>query len=121
VAAGGGSICSFDGARFRVGPGSAGANPGPAAYRRGGPLDGHRLQRDVGKLDPELFPRVFGPGGDQALDDAVVRASFATLAADVSARTGVARTPEQSPTDFSGLPSKTWRYANQARLGAARI
>src|SRR6478752_22322 len=63
VAAGGGSICTFDGARFRVGPQSAGANPGPASYRRGGPLTVTDCNVMVGKLDPELFPRVFGPDG----------------------------------------------------------
>src|SRR5947199_114807 len=67
VAAGGGSICTFDGARFRVGPASAGANPGPASYRRGGPLTVTDCNVMVGKLDPELFPKVFGPGGAAAL------------------------------------------------------
>src|SRR4029453_11115710 len=61
VAAGGGSICSFDGARLRVGPQSAGAVPGPACYRRGGPLTVTDCNVMVGKLDPELFPKVFGP------------------------------------------------------------
>ena len=73
VAAGGGSICAFDGARFRVGPESAGANPGPASYRRGGPLTVTDCNVMVGKLDPELFPRVFGPRGDEPLDADVVR------------------------------------------------
>ncbi len=66
VAAGGGSICTFDGARFRVGPESAGANPGPASYRRGGPLTVTDCNVMVGKLDPALFPRVFGPDGGAA-------------------------------------------------------
>ena len=100
VAAGGGSICSFDGARFRVGPESAGANPGPAAYRRGGPLTVTDCNVMVGKIDPDLFPKVFGPGGDQGLDAAVVRAKFAALAADVSAKTGVARTAEEVAAGF---------------------
>jgi 5-oxoprolinase (ATP-hydrolysing) len=60
VAAGGGSICTFDGARFRVGPESAGANPGPASYRRGGPLTVTDCNVMVGKLDPALFPKVLG-------------------------------------------------------------
>src|SRR4029450_9805620 len=68
VAAGGGSICTFDGARFRVGPESAGADPGPASYRRGGPLTVTDCNVMVGKLDPELFPRVFGPDGNAGLD-----------------------------------------------------
>jgi 5-oxoprolinase (ATP-hydrolysing) len=61
VAAGGGSICSFDGARFRVGPASAGANPGPACYRRGGPLTVTDCNVMLGKLSPDFFPAVFGP------------------------------------------------------------
>ncbi|MFO1316471.1 MAG: hydantoinase B/oxoprolinase family protein [Burkholderiales bacterium] len=100
VAAGGGSICSFDGARFRVGPASAGANPGPAAYRRGGPLTVTDCNVMVGKLDPDLFPKVFGPGGDAGLDTEVVRRKFAELAADVSARSGVARAPEEVAAGF---------------------
>ncbi|MBK6601758.1 MAG: hydantoinase B/oxoprolinase family protein [Betaproteobacteria bacterium] len=100
VAAGGGSICSFDGARFRVGPESAGANPGPASYRRGGPLTVTDCNVMVGKLDPELFPQVFGAGGDLPLDADVVRRKFAALAAEVGARTGTARTPEAVAEGF---------------------
>jgi 5-oxoprolinase (ATP-hydrolysing) len=80
VAAGGGSICSFDGARFRVGPESAGANPGPACYRRGGPLTVTDCNVMLGKLQPRFFPAVFGPQGDEPLDAAVVRQKFAALA-----------------------------------------
>ena len=69
VAAGGGSILSFDGARFRVGPASAGADPGPAAYRRGGPLTVTDANLMTGKLIPDLFPKVFGPGSDEPLDE----------------------------------------------------
>jgi 5-oxoprolinase (ATP-hydrolysing) len=100
VAAGGGSICTFDGARFRVGPESAGAAPGPAAYRRGGPLTVTDCNVMVGKLDPEWFPKVFGPDGDAALDSAIVRSKFAALAADVSAAHGIARTPEEVADGF---------------------
>ncbi len=100
VAAGGGSICTFDGARFRVGPESAGAAPGPAAYRRGGPLTVTDCNVMVGKLDPELFPKVFGPDGDAALDADIVRAKFAALAAEVSAAQGKARTPEEVADGF---------------------
>jgi 5-oxoprolinase (ATP-hydrolysing) len=100
VAAGGGSICAFDGARFRVGPESAGAAPGPAAYRRGGPLTVTDCNVMVGKLDPELFPKVFGPGGDAALDADVVRTKFAALAAEVSAAQGKASTPEEVADGF---------------------
>ncbi|MGC2855238.1 hydantoinase B/oxoprolinase family protein [Novispirillum sp. DQ9] len=85
VAAGGGSILAFDGARFRVGPDSAGANPGPACYRRGGPLTVTDANVMLGKIQPRFFPQVFGPGGDQPLDDAVVRKKFAALAAQIGA------------------------------------
>jgi len=81
VAAGGGSILAFDGARFRVGPESAGANPGPACYRRGGPLAVTDANVMLGKIQPRYFPKVFGPQGKESLDDAVVRERFATLAA----------------------------------------
>ncbi len=80
VAAGGGSILAFDGARFRVGPESAGANPGPASYRRGGPLTVTDANVMLGKLQPRYFPRLFGDRGDEALDADVVAAKFAALA-----------------------------------------
>ncbi len=80
VASGGGSILAFDGARFRVGPQSAGANPGPASYRRGGPLAVTDANVLVGKIQPRYFPKVFGPMGNEALDDAAVRDKFAELA-----------------------------------------
>ena len=95
VAAGGGSILTFDGARFRVGPESAGANPGPACYRKGGPLTVTDANLMVGKLQPRFFPHVFGPNADQPLDVEVVHERFAALAEEVSRATGVERTPEQ--------------------------
>jgi 5-oxoprolinase (ATP-hydrolysing) len=85
VAAGGGSILQFDGARFRVGPESAGANPGPASYRRGGPLAVTDANVMVGKIQPQHFPKVFGPRGDEALDAEAVRAQFAKLVATIEA------------------------------------
>ncbi len=81
VAAGGGSILKFDGERFRVGPQSAGANPGPASYRRGGPLAVTDANVMVGKVQPRYFPRVFGPQADEALSDEVVHEKFRELAA----------------------------------------
>ena len=81
VAAGGGSILAFDGSRFRVGPQSAGANPGPASYRRGGPLAVTDANVMVGKIVPRYFPKVFGAAANDALDGAVVREKFAALAA----------------------------------------
>jgi 5-oxoprolinase (ATP-hydrolysing) len=80
VAAGGGSILSFDGARFRVGPQSAGANPGPASYRRGGPLAVTDANVMLGKIVPNWFPKVFGASGQEALSAEVVRDKFAALA-----------------------------------------
>lgn len=81
VAAGGGSILSFDGARLRAGPESAGANPGPAAYRRGGPLTVTDANVLCGKIQPRHFPAVFGPLGDQPLDGDEVAEKFAAMAA----------------------------------------
>ena len=88
VAAGGGSICTFDGSKFRVGPESAGANPGPAAYRRGGPITVTDCNVVVGKLRPELFPAVFGANGDQVLDADAVYKKFERLAREVEQATG---------------------------------
>jgi 5-oxoprolinase (ATP-hydrolysing) len=83
VAAGGGSILHFDGARFRVGPDSAGANPGPKCYRRGGPLAVTDANVMVGKLIEDFFPKIFGPAQNQPLDAAAVRAAFAALAKEI--------------------------------------
>ena len=96
VAAGGGSILHYDGARFRVGPDSAGANPGPAAYRRGGPLAVTDANVMVGKLIPSYFPAIFGPKQDAPLDVETVRAKFAALAAEV----GDGRSPEEVADGF---------------------
>jgi 5-oxoprolinase (ATP-hydrolysing) len=103
VAAGGGSICRFDGARFRVGPESAGADPGPASYRRGGPLTVTDCNVMVGKLQPEVFPSVFGPNGDQPLDAEAVRAKFAVLADEVEALTGKRLTPQAIAEGFLAI------------------
>ncbi|EEW24960.1 hydantoinase B/oxoprolinase family protein [Rhodobacter ferrooxidans] len=88
VAAGGGSICRFADGRYQVGPESAGANPGPACYRRGGPLTITDCNVMLGRLSPAHFPQVFGPGGDQPLDAVVVREKLAVLAAEIAAATG---------------------------------
>src|SRR5256714_10332353 len=79
VAAGGGSILHFDGARYRVGPDSAGANPGPASYRRGGPLTVTDANVMLGKIQPAFFPRVFGSSSDLPLDGEVVQSKFQDL------------------------------------------
>ena len=100
VAAGGGSIVRFDGARFRVGPASAGANPGPTCYRRGGPLTVTDCNVVLGKLQPDHFPRVFGPAGAEPLDVEAARAGFAALADEIAAATGERRAPEDIAAGF---------------------
>ncbi|MBZ9763572.1 hydantoinase B/oxoprolinase family protein [Mesorhizobium sp. CA8] len=96
VAAGGGSILHYEAGRFRVGPDSAGANPGPAAYRRGGPLAVTDANVMLGKLQPDFFPAIFGPGQDQPLDIGRVGEKFAALAAEI----GDGRTPEAVAEGF---------------------
>jgi len=99
VAAGGGSIVKFDGARYRVGPESAGANPGPASYSKGGSLTVTDCNVMVGKLQPEFFPKVFGLDGNLPLNDQVVRDKFSQLAADI----GDNRTPEAVAAGFLAI------------------
>jgi 5-oxoprolinase (ATP-hydrolysing) len=98
VAAGGGSILQFDGARYRVGPESAGANPGPASYSKGGPLTVTDCNVMVGKLQPQFFPHVFGVNGDLPLDADVVRRKFDELAAEIGNRS-----PEQVAAGFLAI------------------
>lgn len=100
VAAGGGSILNFDGSRFRVGPDSAGAFPGPACYRNGGPLTVTDCNVMLGKLQPDYFPKVFGPNADQPLDVEAVRRGFTEMAASIEQQTGQAYTPEQVAEGF---------------------
>ncbi len=101
VAAGGGSILHFDGARFRVGPDSAGADPGPACYQRGGPLTVTDCNVMLGKLQAAFFPAVFGPNADQALDVQIVRHKFAAFAQEIASATGKAvQSPETIAAGF---------------------
>jgi 5-oxoprolinase (ATP-hydrolysing) len=100
VAAGGGSILHFDGARFRVGPDSAGAEPGPACYRRGGPLTVTDANVCVGKIQPAHFPAIFGPNGDAPLDADIVGEKFAALAEEIARATGRRRAPAQVAEGF---------------------
>jgi len=100
VAAGGGSLLSFDGGRYRVGPASAGADPGPASYRRGGPLTITDCNVMLGKLQPASFPRVFGPAADEALDAELVERLFCELAQRIRDETGDARTPVEVAQGF---------------------
>jgi 5-oxoprolinase (ATP-hydrolysing) len=96
VAAGGGSILHYEAGRFRAGPDSAGANPGPAAYRRGGPLAVTDANVMLGKLQPGFFPAIFGPGQNEPLDVQTVREKFTALAAEI----GDGRTPEAVAEGF---------------------
>ncbi len=96
VAAGGGSILHFDGSRYRVGPDSAGANPGPACYRRGGPLTVTDANVMLGKIQPAYFPKVFGPNGDEALDVTAVESRFSQLTNEIKD----GRTAEQVAEGF---------------------
>ncbi len=119
VAAGGGSILAFDGARLRVGPESAGANPGPASYRRGGPLATTDANVLLGKIQPAHFPKVFGPRADEALDRDGVAAKFAELAARVSTATGRATTPETLAEGFVQIAVQNMANAIK-RISVAR-
>lgn len=96
VAAGGGSILAFDGSRFRVGPESAGSNPGPMCYRRGGPLTVTDANVMLGKLNPDHFPCVFGESGSEPIDTNSVRLAFASIADKL----GDGRTPEAVADGF---------------------
>ncbi|ARF54123.1 hydantoinase B/oxoprolinase family protein [Streptomyces gilvosporeus] len=100
VAAGGGSVLHFDGRRYRVGPDSAGAVPGPACYRRGGPLTVTDANVMLGRIQPDHFPAVFGPDGDRPLDAGTVRTRFAALASEIAAATGDDRGPEDVAAGF---------------------
>ena len=111
VAAGGGSICFFDGARLRVGPHSAGADPGPACYRRGGPLTITDCNVLLGRVQPEFFPAIFGPGADQPLDREIVTTKFATLCAAIEAKTGNAMTPAEAAEGFLRIANESMAEA----------
>jgi 5-oxoprolinase (ATP-hydrolysing) len=100
VAAGGGSILHFDGARYRVGPDSAGANPGPASYRKNGPLTVTDCNVMLGKVQPTFFPAVFGPHGNEPLDAGAVQVKFTELTQRIREATGNRRTPEQVAEGF---------------------
>jgi 5-oxoprolinase (ATP-hydrolysing) len=119
VAAGGGSILGFDGARLRVGPQSAGANPGPASYRRGGPLATTDANVLLGKIQPAHFPKVFGPAADEALDRDAVAAQFAAMAQRVQQATGRATTPESLAEGFLQIAVQNMANAIK-RISVAR-
>ncbi len=117
VAAGGGSILFYDGTRFRVGPQSAGADPGPKCYRRGGPLTVTDANVMVGKLRAATFPTIFGPGRDQPLDEAAVRSAFAELAAEI----GDGRSAGGGGRRLHPHRGREHGQRHQEDLGAARL
>jgi 5-oxoprolinase (ATP-hydrolysing) len=117
VAAGGGSILHFDGSRYRVGPDSAGADPGPAAYRRGGPLTVTDANVMLGRIQPDHFPRVFGASGDQPLDAGIVRERFAALAREIGAAGG----SEAGGGDRSGSPAPEQVAAGFLEIAVANM
>ena len=100
VAAGGGSVLHFDGSRYRVGPDSAGADPGPACYRRGGPLTVTDANVLLGRIQPDYFPKVFGARGDAPLDAEITKTLFTELSEQITAATGDDRGPEQVAAGF---------------------
>ncbi|QLE58228.1 hydantoinase/oxoprolinase family protein [Nostoc sp. TCL26-01] len=100
IAAGGGSILTFDGSSYRVGPKSAGSNPGPACYHRGGPLTVTDANVMLGKIHPQYFPSVFGNDGNLPLDKNIVIEKFHQLAEEIATVTGNYRTPEQVAAGF---------------------
>ncbi|MGF7149363.1 5-oxoprolinase (ATP-hydrolyzing) [Sphingomonas zeicaulis] len=103
IAAGGGSICRFDGTRLRVGPESAGADPGPACYRRGGPLTITDCNVMLGKLQPDCFPSLFGPNGDLPIDPDVVRDRFVEVVEAIVAAGHPRRSPEELAEGFLAI------------------
>jgi 5-oxoprolinase (ATP-hydrolysing) len=103
VAAGGGSIVRFDGARYRVGPESAGAHPGPACYRKGGRLTVTDCNVQLGKIQPEFFPQVFGAAGNLPLDRTIVNQKFSALNQEIQTQTGDIRTDEQVAAGFLAI------------------
>jgi 5-oxoprolinase (ATP-hydrolysing) len=119
VAAGGGSVLQFDGARLRVGPQSAGANPGPASYRRGGPLAVTDANVMLGRIQPAHFPKVFGPRANEPLDSAGVVAKFTAMAADVRRDTGREVTPESLAAGFVQIAVQNMANAIK-RISVAR-
>jgi len=119
VAAGGGSILHFDGARLRVGPDSAGANPGPASYRRGGPLAVTDANVMLGRLQPAHFPKVFGAAANEPLDRDGVVARFEAMAAQVRRDTGRDATPESLASGFVQIAVQNMANAIK-RISVAR-
>ncbi|MBI1187242.1 MAG: 5-oxoprolinase, partial [Alphaproteobacteria bacterium] len=111
VAAGGGSICRFDGARLRVGPHSAGADPGPACYRRGGPLTITDCNLLLGRIQAAHFPAIFGPHADEPPSLEAVVEAFDRLCAEIAETTGAAMTPLEAAEGFVRIADQTMAEA----------
>ncbi|MBD1823686.1 hydantoinase B/oxoprolinase family protein [Cyanobacteria bacterium FACHB-DQ100] len=111
VAAGGGSILRFDGSRYRVGPESAGAHPGPACYRKGGSLTVTDCNVRLGKIQPDFFPQVFGASSNLPLDRTIVEQKFADLKAEIQTKTGDSRSDEQVAEGFLNIAIDTMANA----------
>ncbi|MCU0533221.1 MAG: hydantoinase/oxoprolinase family protein [Hydrococcus sp. Prado102] len=111
IAAGGGSLLFFDGFSYRVGPESAGSNPGPACYRRGGPLAVTDANVMLGKIHPQYFPSVFGIDGNLPLDKAIVSEKFSKLAQKIATVTGNQRTPEEVAEGFIAIATENMANA----------
>ena len=138
VAAGGGSILHFDGARFTVGPDSAGANPGPTCYRRGGPLTVTDCNVMLNKLIPEFFPKVFGPNGDEPLDRSIVVEKFRCLANQITNINDETMAPEEvaegyltiavenilgnlREIDYRSIPAATFTHPEISSVGLSEV
>ena len=119
VAAGGGSICRYEAGRYRVGPDSAGAVPGPACYRRGGPLTVTDCNVMLGKLQPRFFPAIFGPHGDQPLDADVVAQRVAEIADQVEAANGTRPDPREIAEGMIAIAVANMAHAIK-RISVAR-
>ena len=121
VAAGGGSICTSTARGSASGPESAGAEPGPACYRRGGPLTVTDCNVLLGRIQPQFFPKVFGPNGDQPLDVEAARAKFAELAREIGAATGEAHSAERIADGFLKIAVENMANAIKKISIAARL
>ncbi len=117
VAAGGGSILHYGDGRFQAGPDSAGANPGPACYRRGGPLAVTDANVMLGKLQPDFFPAIFGPDQDQPLDRSVVEKKFRALAEEI----GDGRSPTRRRRRLHHHRRREYGQRHQEDFGPARL
>ncbi|EDN72191.1 Hydantoinase/oxoprolinase [Beggiatoa sp. SS] len=121
VAAGGGSIVHFDGLRFRVGPDSAGANPGPACYRQGGPLTLTDCNVMLGKIQGRFFPKIFGASGQEAIDENIVKEKLNALTAEINQALVQKRHAFEMAEGFLKIAIDNLRQCAQKNLCATRL